>query len=123
VSDDTTKTEGASSRHDPILAAIERHRLADAAFDAAIAGPQLEEDKLGLMDAETRALWGLVEVRPTTLKGIWALCDHLAEYAAREALVSARKDYNHGRNWSFLSRLLEKIRDAVDGIRNRATDS
>jgi hypothetical protein len=39
----------------------------------------------------------LVEVRPTTARGLWALCDQ--------------------RNWSFLPQLLENMRDALDAIK------
>ena len=101
------------SHPDPILQAIERHRLADAAFDAAIAADNDEEAKDLTMGAELRAFWGLVEVRPTTAKGIWALCDHLAQYSARLDLVSDRTDYNRSRAWRFMPRLLENIRDAL----------
>lgn len=110
------KERARSSRPDPILPAIERHRLADAAFDAAIAADNDEETKDLTMAAELRAFWGLVEVRPTTAKGIWALCDHLAEYSARLDLVSDRTDYNRARGWRFMQRLLENIRDAVREI-------
>ena len=107
------KERGRPSRPDPILQAIERHRLADLAFDAAIAADDDEEAKDLTMAAELRAFWGLVEVRPTTAKGIWALCDHLAEYFARVNVASDGIDYNRARGWRFMPRLLENIRDAL----------
>jgi hypothetical protein len=113
---DLDKKQTRSSRPDPILRAIERHRLADAALDAAIAADNDEEAKDLTMAAELRAFWGLVEVRPTTAKGIWALCDHLADYSARLDLVSDRADYNRARRWRFMPRLLENIRDALTEI-------
>jgi len=100
---------------DPILAAIERHRLADDAFEAVMATDD-ETAKGMMMDAEHRAFWGLVEVRPTTLRGIWALCDHLAEYGTRDNQFAERRDYDGKRNWRFDVKLLENIRDAVERI-------
>jgi hypothetical protein len=110
-------TERPGGRPDPILAAIERHTLALAAFDAAIAGRQPGDDRLCLMDAEGRALWRLVEVRPITARGLWALCDHLAEYAAHQERAFDRRDYDQKRNSSFLPQLLENMRDALDAIK------
>jgi hypothetical protein len=92
------------------LAAIERHRLADAASGAAG-----DEADLGLLlEAENRAFWGLVEARPTTTRGIWALCDYLAEFASWEELCD-RRDYDYDREWRFIPRLLTNIRHAIEG--------
>ena len=95
---------------DPILAAIERHRLADAASRAAA-----DDDHLGtLLDAENKALWGLVEVRPTTMRGILTLCDYLAEFATQEEFLCDRQDYDYDRDWPFIPRLLTNLRDAIE---------
>jgi len=95
---------------DPILAAIERHRLADAASRAAA-----DDEVAHLLEAENKAFWGLVEVRPTTTRGIWALCDYLAEFATREEFLCDRQDYDYDRDWRFIPRLLTNIRDAIEG--------
>jgi len=102
---------------DPILAAIERHRLADAASSAAS-----DSEMAGLaplLEAENKAFWGLVEARPTTTRGIWALCDYLAEFAIREEFLCDRQDYNHDRDWRFIPVLLTNIRDAIEGANRR----
>src|SRR5215470_11844285 len=98
---------------DPILAAIERHRLADAAASTA---PNDEMAGLApLLEGENTAFWGLVEARPTTTRGIWALCDYLAEFATREEFLCDRQDYDYDRDWRFIPRLLTNIRDAIEG--------
>jgi hypothetical protein len=48
----------------PILAAIERHRLASTALDAAMLAEQSEERIDVTVDAEVRAFWGLVRGLP-----------------------------------------------------------
>jgi hypothetical protein len=108
-------TGGAVNRSDPILAAIYRHRITDAALEAAINVGRDPEIEIA-MNAEDRAFWSLVEVRPTTATGVWALCDHLAEYATHEDQISERLDYNSARGWRFMTRLLENIRDALEEI-------
>jgi hypothetical protein len=100
----------------PILAAIERHRLASAALNAAMLAGQSEERIEVTVDAEVRAFWGLVEVYPKTAESAWALCDYLSEYASREEQVCERRDYQPRRGWRFLPRLLENLRDAIERI-------
>jgi hypothetical protein len=97
---------------DPILAAIRRHRLADAASSAAA-----DDDEVlnPLLEAENKAFWGLVETRPITTRGIWALCDYLAEFTTREEFICDRQDYDDDRAWRFIPRLLTNIRDAIEG--------
>ena len=98
---------------DPILAAIERHRLADAASSAASDGEIA--GLASLLEIENKAFWGLVEARPTTTRGIWALCDYLAEFTIREEFICDRHDYDYDRDWRFIPRLLTNIRDAIKG--------
>ena len=105
-----------NGRPDPILGAIDRHQAADAVLEAALAADNEKAKDIALF-AEQRALWRLVEVRPTTQQGIWALCDHLADYGMSEDdQISGRQDYDRTRNWRFVPRLLENIRDALAAI-------
>lgn len=115
----TTTTGGPRNGSDPILVAINQHRAADAAVAAMNARNARSDLEIEIaMQAEDRAFWSLVEVRPTTATGVWALCDHLAEYAMDDDLVSERSDYNRERGWCFMTRLLENIRDALEKIEN-----
>ncbi len=65
---------------DPIFAAIEAHRHAQAAFeDAGVA----ELPCLPLEAAAGRAAWGLLTVLPTTPAGLLTFIDYAREIAAR----------------------------------------
>lgn len=110
-----TTRKGAPSRPDPILGAIERHRRADAAYEAALAGRR-EDEIARAMQAERGTFWGLVENSPTTLPGIAALCAHLVKYAAREPNYCERVDYDRARGWNFGVQLLTNILGALAKI-------
>jgi hypothetical protein len=71
----TAKATGA----DPIFAAIAEHRSAIDAYHDACHNHAPEDETSELADVETDALADLLDCRPTTLAGIAALLEHLAQ--------------------------------------------
>jgi hypothetical protein len=67
------------SSNDPIFAAIAVHRAAIDAYHDACHNHAAEDETSELSDVETDALADLLDCRPTTLLGIAALLEHLAQ--------------------------------------------
>jgi hypothetical protein len=116
MSTDATHGEGAAAP-DPILLAIECHRRADAAYDAAlVAGRRSAYVEM----TERRAYWGLVETAPTTLAG----CVSCAPISPAMPHVTSNRprlhDYNPERGWHFGPRLLRNLRDVLERIEQAA---
>ena len=65
--------------HDPIFAAIDNHRQAEAAFVAACHAEHGEDD---LSKASWKRLTELLTMTPTTVGGCAAMLRHVAGYAA-----------------------------------------
>jgi hypothetical protein len=71
-------TEGIS---DPIFIAIEKHRLADAAFDDSLDRGADESVKEARQDQEGAALIDLLRTRPASLAGCLAALRYVADWA------------------------------------------
>ena len=68
-------------RADPIFIAIERHRVADAAWDDALDRDAEESVKSERQELERIALIALLHAKPQTLAGALAALRYLADYA------------------------------------------
>lgn len=99
---------------DPIMFAIERHRWADANYNAAIGADQSEDKKQEACDEEQAAAWNLVDTLPSTVAGVRALCSYLAEREEKDDPISPRRDPAGTRQ--FVPRLLGNIAAALEKI-------
>jgi hypothetical protein len=66
---------------DPIYAAIERHRLADAAYVAALDRGDTEAVKAACSEREALALVAMLRTKPETLAGALAVLRYVADWA------------------------------------------
>lgn len=66
---------------DPVFAAIEHHRLADAAYDDALERHAAESIKGTRLNQERAALIAFLRTKPETLAGSLAALRYLADYA------------------------------------------
>lgn len=69
------------SIYDPVFAAIEKHRLADAAYDASIDRGADETVKNDHQNQETAALIAMMRTKPSTFAGCLAALRYLADWA------------------------------------------
>ncbi len=106
-----------SNDPDPILAAIEAHRKAEAEFGAKVLEhdvipipPEGEAEVAHHCDIEQRALAALANIVPTTRKGAIALLSYLAEV---ERDACREFDGNDGARWFFRA-AVENIARALD---------
>jgi hypothetical protein len=66
---------------DPVFAAIERHRLADAAYDDSIERQSEENIKSERAGREGAALLALLQTKPETVAGCLAVMRYVADWA------------------------------------------
>jgi hypothetical protein len=67
---------------DPVFAAIEHHRLIDAAYDASIERDAVDTLKSVQQRQELAALRALLRTEPRSLAGCLAMLRYVADYAA-----------------------------------------
>jgi len=73
----------AVERGDPIFALIERHRIAESAYDNAYKSESLEQQANDLQAESSKLYAQLLATTPTTLAGCAAMLRHVEEYAAK----------------------------------------
>ena len=99
---------------DPIFAAIERHRLADAAYDDSIERQADESEKDALGEKEKAALIALLRTQPQTVAGCLASLRYVTDWARNNdaALFDAWSDPYKSAGAAFIP----MIADAIEAI-------
>jgi hypothetical protein len=75
------RTPSCRAHFRPIFVAIEKHRLADAAFDDSLDRGAHESVKEDRIDSEGAALLALLQTKPETLAGCLAVLRYVADWA------------------------------------------
>jgi hypothetical protein len=103
---------------DPVIAAMEAHRLADAAYDDALERGADESIKAGRQNEERDALVALLRTKPETLAGCLAVLRYVANWA--ESNDAALFDGWSDPHRSAAAAFLPMIADTIEAITSTA---
>jgi hypothetical protein len=101
---------------DPIYAAIEQHRLADAAFDDSLDRHADESVKDARHEQESVALLALLRTKPETLAGALSALRYVADWADHNdaGLFHNWNDLHRSAGVAFLPMIANVIEAAID---------